>query len=73
MKKLYLVLASALLMTALLSIPGQAENEEENRLLDPGTYAGLRFRNIGPALMSGRISDNAVIQGNPAREVFRRR
>jgi photosystem II stability/assembly factor-like uncharacterized protein len=27
---------------------------------DPATYQGLRFRNIGPALMSGRIADIAI-------------
>lgn len=31
------------------------------------TFAGLRFRNIGPAMISGRIIDIAVEPGNPAR------
>jgi photosystem II stability/assembly factor-like uncharacterized protein len=40
---------------------GSGEAEKENPAhLNPGTYAGLRFRAIGPALMSGRISDVAV-------------
>ncbi len=32
----------------------------EKDILNPGTFAGLKFRGIGPALMSGRISDIAV-------------
>ncbi len=30
------------------------------------TFAGLEFRNIGPATMSGRIDDLAVLESNPA-------
>lgn len=32
----------------------------EEGLLTPATFAGLSFRGIGPALMSGRISDIAI-------------
>lgn len=37
----------------------------------PGTpdarlFEGLRFRNIGPAAMGGRIDDFAVLESNPA-------
>ncbi len=34
--------------------------ETKSPLISPGTYAGLMLRGIGPALMSGRISDIAV-------------
>jgi photosystem II stability/assembly factor-like uncharacterized protein len=33
--------------------------------LTSGTLAGLRFRNIGPAAMSGRVVDLAVVESNP--------
>ncbi len=36
------------------------ETEEKEPKLDPGMLGGLRFRNIGPALMSGRVIDLAV-------------
>ncbi len=32
----------------------------------PDPYAGLAFRNIGPAVMGGRIDDLAVLESNPA-------
>ncbi|HTK28867.1 MAG TPA: hypothetical protein VL309_04920 [Vicinamibacterales bacterium] len=32
----------------------------------PSLFAGLRFRNIGPAAMAGRIDDFAVLESNPA-------
>ena len=39
---------------------------EKPTLLDPGTYNGLKFRSIGPAVTSGRISDFAVNPNNQA-------
>ena len=38
-----------------------------------GTTIGDNVIVAAGSVVSGRISDNAVIQGNPAREVFRRR
>ena len=32
----------------------------------PDPFAGLTFRNIGPAVMGGRIDDLAVLESNPA-------
>ena len=32
----------------------------------PDPYPGLKFRNIGPATMAGRIDDLAVLESNPA-------
>jgi photosystem II stability/assembly factor-like uncharacterized protein len=40
------------------------EEEEDAKLMSASTFAGLKLRSIGPALMSGRISDFAV---NPER------
>jgi photosystem II stability/assembly factor-like uncharacterized protein len=42
-----------------------AVEEEEEKVLTSGAFSGLRFRSIGPALMSGRIGDVAV---NPHRD-----
>ncbi|HET9982384.1 MAG TPA: hypothetical protein VFQ38_02300 [Longimicrobiales bacterium] len=36
------------------------------RTLTPATFAGLELRNIGPANMSGRIVDLAVVETDPA-------
>ena len=33
---------------------------------DARLFEGLRFRNIGPAAMGGRIDDFAVLESNPA-------
>ena len=33
------------------------EKQEEPSKFNPGTFAGLKLRNIGPALMSGRVAD----------------
>ncbi len=50
------------------AIAGNTENGEESKdLLSPATFAGLKLRSIGPALMSGRVGDLAVDPGNPAR------
>ena len=43
-----------------IEIEEEEEEEEEEGKLSAGTLSGLEFRNLGPALMSGRISDIAV-------------
>ena len=43
----------------------KAEKEEEGPL-STGTFAGLAFREIGPAIASGRISDLAIDPSQPA-------
>lgn len=40
------------------------KKEDEKELLKSSTFNGLKFRNIGPAWNSGRISDFAVIPQN---------
>ena len=55
MKKLLSIIFLIALST---SITAQKNNIDE--LLNEKTFAGLEFRNIGPALMSGRISDIAI-------------
>ncbi|MGD2088707.1 MAG: glycosyl hydrolase [Candidatus Aminicenantes bacterium] len=51
----------ALILMMIIQMPVWAKHEtgKENHL-NPGTFSGLKFRNIGPALTSGRISDIAI-------------
>ncbi len=35
-------------------------SQKEDKLLSAGTFSGMKFRNLGPAFMSGRISDIAI-------------
>jgi len=69
MKKLNLLLLSAVLMAS-VSFAQKKDNvkkdadkkpaEQTNPLLKSGTYSSLSFRNIGPAVTSGRVIDLAV-------------
>jgi photosystem II stability/assembly factor-like uncharacterized protein len=43
------------------------EEEKKQDVLSSGTFAGLKLRSIGPAMMSGRIGDLAVDPHNSAR------
>jgi photosystem II stability/assembly factor-like uncharacterized protein len=54
-----LLITSLLLVLAVNNGIAQEKKGEESKL-NAGTFAGLAFRNIGPALMSGRISDIAI-------------
>jgi len=49
-----------------LSVIVFANGEKKERIYDSGTYAGLKFRSIGPAFTSGRIADFAVNPNNPS-------
>ncbi len=72
MKKSTLLL---LLLSLIIQCTGFAQKKEvdkkttkepaKDEFLEPGTYAGLSFRSIGPAVTSGRISDFAVVPGHP--------
>ena len=46
--------------------PALAEDDSEGPLSSK-TFEGLKLRNIGPALMSGRIADIAIQAGRPRR------
>ena len=48
------------ILAGFLAGGSQEVKPDKNASLNPGTYAGLKFRAIGPALMSGRISDIAI-------------
>src|SRR5215211_3638962 len=39
---------------------------QEDKSAATSPFAGLRFREIGPATMAGRIDDFAVLESNPA-------
>ena len=57
----YPTMRSALIVPALvlsLSVPASAQ-------IDPGLLAGISARSIGPAAMSGRVADVAVVESNP--------
>ena len=50
-------------VTAEEADPAEQEAEEE-KVMSAGSFGGLKFRSVGPALMSGRVGDLAV---NPNR------
>ncbi|MFA9452355.1 MAG: hypothetical protein ACERK6_00445, partial [Candidatus Aminicenantaceae bacterium] len=54
------VLCSMLLLLVGLSFSVAEDAKQDSSLTDSSTYQGLRFRTLGPALMSGRISDIAI-------------
>ena len=67
----HLSLAAVLLAVALLGIDTHAQQRPATAAAaaaaapaDP--FPGLKFRNIGPATMAGRVDDLAVLETNPA-------
>ena len=58
MKKLSVILF-ALLFSSFLFAQNEEDNKEKSKL-NSGTLSALKFRNVGPALTSGRVSDIAV-------------
>ena len=59
--KTFVTRVSACVLAALwMVLPTLAEEAESNHWLTEETLAGLEFRGIGPALMSGRIADIAI-------------
>ena len=56
--------ALVLLAAAALAGPTLAAEEADTPLLSSETFEGLKLRNIGPALMSGRIADIAIHPGD---------
>ena len=49
------------------STHGKGGGEEESGPMSSGTFEGLEFRALGPALTSGRVGDFAVDPTNPKR------
>ncbi|MCB0533629.1 MAG: glycosyl hydrolase [Lewinellaceae bacterium] len=65
---LTLILCTTLLQVSLFSQKKEDKTKTPDKpaYLQSSTYSGLKFRNIGPAVTSGRISDFAVNPANPA-------
>ncbi|MFQ5461563.1 MAG: WD40/YVTN/BNR-like repeat-containing protein [Phycisphaerae bacterium] len=56
-----------LLLTALIGpMAVLAGDDEKKGGMSAGTFSGLKFRSVGPALMSGRICDFAVVPDDPS-------
>lgn len=53
------------LLCGLLAMSGTAQSSDIGEQLDDVSLAGLSFRNVGPAITSGRIADFAVHPDNP--------
>lgn len=68
MKKFYLMLVILFISTQIFAQKKQKnkESSETKTTYKSGTFSGLKFRNIGPAFNSGRISDIAVNPNNHA-------
>ena len=61
MKKIqYYILILAIVISAFQQGFSQKESENKDTLFSTSTFSGLKFRNLGPAFMSGRIADIAV-------------
>lgn len=56
-KKFLMILLSSMIVSVVF--PQKKENQESEKL-SSSTISGLKFRSVGPALMSGRIVDIAV-------------
>lgn len=54
-----LILSTFLLLTSFTGF-SQKEETKIDSLFQSSTFAGLKFRNLGPAFMSGRIADVAI-------------
>ena len=71
MKRLYtfvvLMVCALLIAPAVMAAKKGVEEEtaEEKDILSAGTFTGLQFRALGPAIASGRISEIAVDPRNP--------
>jgi photosystem II stability/assembly factor-like uncharacterized protein len=59
----YLLVALAIATTF---VPAGAVTQLNGEQAGASVFAGLHFRNIGPAAMGGRIDDFAVLESNPA-------
>jgi len=58
-------MAASLLFSGVSPDSAIAKDDSDNSAMNSATFKSLELRNIGPAYMSGRISDIAVDQNNP--------
>ncbi len=67
MQKIKLLLSVIIISTLSLSAQKKkSSGDNEGDKWNSGTFSGLAFRSVGPALMSGRIADIAVNPNNPS-------
>lgn len=72
MKRLALLLLLACCLPGMIALgqrskkKAQKETKPEKHYLESVSLSGLKFRNIGPSITSGRISDFAVNPNNPS-------
>jgi photosystem II stability/assembly factor-like uncharacterized protein len=66
MRFLSIIAAIMLVPLSACAQDSNEENESDKGPLSSETFEGLELRNIGPALMSGRIADIAIVQDDPA-------
>ncbi|MFQ5770491.1 MAG: hypothetical protein ACE5HX_08150, partial [bacterium] len=60
MKRITVSILILFMFTTLLAFPRKDKASKESQPFSAKTFSGLKFRAIGPALTSGRISDIAV-------------
>jgi photosystem II stability/assembly factor-like uncharacterized protein len=65
-KHLLLALGIALLAMVAPAYADEEEEDKDDKPMSASTFAGLKFRSIGPAIASGRICDFAVNPENHA-------
>lgn len=63
MKRMLILLAA---LAALLCLPALADQDTDDSAWNSGTFSGLQWRALGPAMMSGRVGDIAVHPHNKA-------
>ena len=66
MKNLLRTAIAASLIMSSSSLMAEAQVPENTSLFNSKTFTSMELRNIGPAYMSGRISDIAVDKNNPS-------
>ena len=66
--RLFLLLISILIILPLGACAGNADADDpkDKDPMSSKTFEGLALRNIGPALMSGRIADIQIVPNDPA-------
>ncbi|MEP0391439.1 MAG: glycosyl hydrolase [Erythrobacter sp.] len=67
LQKLFLTILAALgLAVSGFGTVAFAQDDEDQPALSSGTFDAFKLRGIGPAFMSGRIADIAIVQDDPA-------
>lgn len=64
-KNILLSIAALLIFSFNVNAQKKKSSNTDESILKSSILSGLKFRNVGPALMSGRISDLAINSNNP--------